>query len=449
MVDPLAPEIFKLVQPDAPSPDGAKLGFILSELSAREVEEGGPYYVFLGKEEVLDFGFNLGVSLLLRKWGVQLPRLEAYLNSFLEKGLPVSEILSSDELNIFLKLHGSLLTPTNNKSQGTLTQTEELIFSLIRKLMDERFARLPSSFAESAKYVMERTIKGNPDKQMSLMSLYTKEALGENAPNISDPQIAQLGLANIFFWTAFIIYDDFWDIDEAAEPKLLPVANLFARHYINFFTSSDSGEENFRTFFNEYMDKLDSANEWEMLNCRMLIDNQKLLLPTNLPDYGNFGIKFYPASGHIFGPVKILLDAGYKLDSVEVKLIIEYFRGYLIAMQLNDDAHDWKEDLSRGHISTAVYLILRNWRQNFPNTHEIDLEKDMPELERMFWFDILPELCESIFEYCDEAQKALDEISCMPNPAPLQKFIDRNRVAAEQALLEQRQSVEILESLRY
>ena len=57
---------------------------------------------------------------------------------------------------------------------------------------------------------------------MSLMSFYTKEAFGKKGEKISDDIVAEMGLANIFFWTAFIIYDDFWDEDEEAQPRKLP-----------------------------------------------------------------------------------------------------------------------------------------------------------------------------------------------------------------------------------
>lgn len=116
-------------------------------------------------------------------------------------------------------------------------------------------------------------------------------------------------------------------------------------------------------------------------------------------------------------------------------------------MQLNDDAHDWKEDLARGHISTAVLLLLQKWRQEHSDFKAIDLQKDMQELESIFWFDTLPKVCASIFEHTDKAQRALDSLTCIENSAPLQQFIERNRRAAEAALSEQRRSVEFLKAL--
>jgi len=54
---------------------------------------------------------------------------------------------------------------------------------------------------EIKNFAMERiqkTIKGNQDKQMYLMAYYCRKALGKGGEVFSDDSIAKLGLANTF-----------------------------------------------------------------------------------------------------------------------------------------------------------------------------------------------------------------------------------------------------------
>jgi hypothetical protein len=270
--------------------------------------------------------------------------------------------------------------------------------------------------------------------QMSLMALYVREALGSRGQQFSDEYIAELGLANIFFWTAFIAYDDFWDEDEAADRNLLPVANLFARHYTDVFTHLLPQETSFREFFHAEMDRLDAANAWEISSCRARVEQGVLHIPAKLPEYSDFSIKFHPAAGHVFGPVALFFGCGYGLKSSEVIHLMEYFRHYLIAMQLNDDMHDWKEDLARGHISTAVSVLLSKWQDKYPEQARIDLVRDMPALERIFWFESLKPLCECALMHAAKSRAALERISCIENPIPLEKYIRRNETVVHEAL---------------
>ena len=450
---PLLTELLPYLTPDAPAPDGTTLARIITQLAACEVEEGGPYAVAPGSARAdADLGFNIAIALFLQRQGVHLPKLDAFITEACAKKAAVSRYFSKEELTDLLARYEVGQTRSRHNERAThWTEEERLLITLIRDLMERRLVLLPAEFKQRAREVVNRTIHGNPDKQMPLMPLFMRQALGMKGKRFSDMRIAELGLANVFFWTAFIIYDDFWDEDEAAEPKYLPVANLFARHYARLFSTDVLRFENFSDFFHGLMDKLDGANEWEVNFCRMKREGNIVFLPHELPHFGDFRIKFYPAAGHVLGPLMMLIEAGYRLGSAEADRLMDYFRHYLIAMQLNDDAHDWKEDLERGHISTAVSILLKEWRNAHPEHdskhQELHLVHDLPELEQLFWFKTLPQLCESIFAHTDKAQRALDSLEFIEHRAPLQQFIDRNREAAEAALAEHRLSIEFLQAM--
>lgn len=418
---------------------GNELAHVLMQLAKREVEEGGPYALDPVGDEIprLDLGFNLAVAWFLMACEVELPRLVEYLDEVLDGELQPSSVLSDDEVEELAALYRRGI-PVRQMPARVPTHEEEGMFTLIRTKIRERLEALPTGFRDAATAALERTIARNSDLQMALMPYYVRQALGAKGRAFTDDRIAELGLANIFFWTAFIIYDDFWDEDEAAEAELLPVANLFARHYIDtFIAEADAGV---RHFFHSMMDCLDCANTWEVQHCRMRRERSFVFLPETSPAYGDYEIKFYPAAGHVMGAVLMLVELGYDTESKECKDLLLYFKHYLVAMQINDDAHDWKEDLERGHISTAIAELITAWKLEHPETSVMDLDRDKEELERLFWFKVLAPLCETALAHTKRSGEALDRLSLLEHPEPLAVFIKENERIARTALTEERQS---------
>ena len=412
---------------------GSVLAVITKRLTEIEKKEGGPYRSPDGK---VDPATNAVIARFLSLFEVELPSLKEFSNQASAgvsetEALKIVKFLQSDNRKI--------------ESINKFDAEESKMMEMIRSRFDERFNLFSPEFKILAGETIEKTIRGNPDKQMSLMSFYTKQALGKKGDKISDDIVAEMGLANIFFWAAFIIYDDFWDEDEEAQPRKLPVANVFARHYINYFISLFTQNLGFCALFNQVMDNLDGANFWETQACRTKVEGSIFHIPKVLPDYADYENKFRPASGHILGPVAMLVMLGYGIDSPEVKNFIDYFRHYLIAMQINDDAHDWEEDMRRGHISTVVHLLLLDFERK---EGIIDLEKDLPELKKVFWFKTIKKAAEIAVSHTEKSRQALTGISIFENINPLERIINISESVAKKALQEQTDSVNFLESYK-
>ncbi|MFA5127732.1 MAG: hypothetical protein WC457_01880 [Patescibacteria group bacterium] len=377
--------------------------------------------------------------------------------------LNLAEILSNDNLNpigeknLFVtpELFLALCITANetmekqaglikDETNGAPDDQEKFIMELILEKAEKRFANLVGGMKEIAWREITKTISQNPDRQMSLMPYCMKQALGKNGRKISDDTVAEMGLANIFYWTAFIIYDNFWDVDEEADPRTLPTANLYARHYSNFFHSLLPERTGFREFFRELMDNLDAANTWETTYCRTKVAGNHFVVPDFLPDYGDYEMKYRPASGHALGSAAMLYMLGYNEDSSEVKNLLDYFRYYLIAMQINDDAHDWEEDMARGHLSTVVVMLLEDFKQKYPGIREIDLVEDKESLRQIFWFKTIKRACETAVHFTNKSRLALHTMKTLENFAPLERYIDITEAAAQKALKEQKMSVEFL-----
>ncbi len=457
--------------------DGSSLAEILMTLTSAESEEGGPYYYRVGEKTDIDLGVNACIAYFLSLQDVSLPSLDnlaedaidrndfesdlfdspypvIYLISKYYKGErkeKLREIISSiegdgDFSDLLLKL--ALKNVSEDEAdlrEDEMEEDELLMMAMILEKAENRFLGLSGDMRDLAVKAINKTLSGNKDRQMSLMPFYFKKALGERGNDIPDSLIADMGLANIFFWTAFIIYDDFWDEDESADPRMLPIANLFARHYVDFFSSLFPPERDFRSFFSELMDKLDEANNWETIHCRTRIDGSVLFIPPNLPEYRDYEFKYRPASGHILGCVAILRLLGFEEDSPETENLISYFRNYLIAMQINDDAHDWEEDMRRGHLSAVVTMLLREYISRYPEKKEVDMDKDIKSLQEAFWFGTIVSASETAIRHTDLSEVSLEAITVIEDLAPLRRFISISRNIAKKAIKEQADSVRFLE----
>ena len=410
---------------------GQDLAKILKILTNHESEVGGPYF---NENKKIDITTNIAIAYFLSLNEVVLPNLKKLIKEAIK-----NETLDDLSLLLLSKFY------TQAPRAITIKNKDERIISNLLKTAENRFNELNKDIKKIALAEIKRTIKKNKDKQMSLISYYFKLSLGKNGTKISDDFILQAGLANIFYWTAFIIYDDFWDEDEKAIPSILPSANLYARHYIDFYNNVLPEKSGFREFFHNLMDKLDAANTWETIHCRTKVINSKFIIPEKLPDYKNYDFKFYPASGQILGPLAILIKLGFKLNSPEATNLTNYFKNYLIAMQINDDSHDWLEDMERGHLSTVVTIMIKDWQEKYPDKKEIDLKKDLKKLQEIFWFKTIKTAGELAVTYTTKSRIALNKLSFLENPAPLAYFIDIAENVAKKALNEQQKSLDFLE----
>lgn len=430
--------LFFLKQNEKEEINGHDLAQALNYLAKYEVKEGGPYY---DEQHSVDLGLNVLIAAFLKKQKVTLPNLDRLIKKAIKENEINSKYFSS---TADLKKLCSNLYLTEKE---LLKQTDDKFLKNIKKEADKLFKKLNPEFKKLAQDAIDRTIKNNRDGQMSLMPYFFKKALGKNGKQLNDLLIAKLGLANTFFWTAFIIYDDFWDEDEKAAPKLLPVANFLARSYISYFNKVLPGNNQFTDFFTNLMDKLDSANTWETLHCRTKVEDNLFYIPKRLPSYQNYTKKFEPASGHVLGCVTLMMKLGYKINSKDINNLLDYFKNYLIAMQINDDAHDLQEDLSRGHLSTVVVMFLHDWQKKYPEQKIINLKNDLEKIQQLFWFTTIKKSCKLTISYTTKARKSLAIMSFLENPQYLERFINISEKVAKDAQTEYKKSLDLLQAL--
>src|SRR5690606_10064104 len=150
-------------------------------------------------------------------------------------------------------------------------------------------------------------------------------------------------------------------------------------------------------------------------NCRM---NSKL------PDYEDYNILALKSLGHVITPLLLLMHLGYKADSKEVKGTIQFFKHFLIARQLNDDAHDWQSDLKKGCINSVCAILLKDSKNN----------RKISKLEKIFWDKTILRVSKIIQSHIAMAKGVLDSNTFIKENNILQSLLAPIEISVAEAL---------------
>jgi hypothetical protein len=259
---------------------------------------------------------------------------------------------------------------------------------------------------------------------------------------LSEEFMAKLGLANLYGWLAYTIYDDF--LDGEGKPELISTANVSMRRSLENFVGALPENESFAAFVHHTFDAIDGANAWEVARCRFKLGSAKLQTG-RLPDYGNLEKLADRSLGHALAPMAVLAAAGQGLDTDEAQKMFRAFRHYLIARQLNDDAHDWEEDLRAGLVTPAVVMVLKKIGVR-PG------KRDITEListgRHHFWHVVLPEICELMRSHVRLSREALRSSALVKKDGIMDELLDGIEASASSALNQQKQAEDFLKYYR-
>lgn len=312
-----------------------------------------------------------------------------------------------------------------NENQALSKQTDEKkIYQAIVDRVEKRFASFDKPLKKIIFAFIHKLLHDDTAKQISLLPYYFTQTLGRRQKEISSELVIQLGAVNVFGWIAYTIYDDF--LDEEGDPHLLSFATIALREVINIFENI-LPQTDFVAFSQQIMDQLDRANAWEVSNTRS---------KSKLPRYGNYHQLADKSLGHALGPLAILFALGYNKNSPEIKNLLLFFTHYLIAKQLNDDAHDWEHDLQKGQINAVGAMLLKKQREGKNKTHK--------KLQKIFWYEVLPDVSRLILKHTKKAHTLLKKCPVVIDQQPLVKLLETCEQSAHTALEEQAKTLQFL-----
>lgn len=226
-----------------------------------------------------------------------------------------------------------------------------------------------------------------------------RQALGRR---IRASVLQELNRGSIQGWVAYTIYDGLVDGDLGL--NYLGAANVAMRYSLQHFSRALPGSISFARFADKAFTCMDSASTWEVIEAR---DS------ASLPNYTNTGQLANRSWGHVIAPTGVLMATGFELGSREMKNFHNFMRHYIIAKQLCDDAHDWREDLARGHMSAVVVMLLKGCN---------DSSADMRQLH--FWQKTIFEVNVRVRYHLRKAQYYLDACYFFCDKTELQSWLE-------------------------
>jgi len=305
------------------------------------------------------------------------------------------------------------------------------VYLEVKKRAEQYFSSLPKSLSLSAQEVLTRTLQSDLDRQIVLLPHWFAQALRSTSVRIE--LVTLCGLANLYGWIAYTIYDNV--IDDAQQTALLPLANICLRQVVDIYTTGPNRP--FSNLFHTIMDRMEGANAWEVDQTRVLIKQGQIDLPKILPDYLDYSILADKSLGHALGPLYILCNAGFKEQSLEVTQTLDMLRHFLIARQLNDDAHDWQDDLNKGQLNSAAVLVIRQAQeQNVVGKDRVDLAATLSELQQTFWHKTIFGIGDLITFHAAQARAKSRQLQSLVDPLFIHKLLKPLETAAKTAQTE-------------
>lgn len=332
-----------------------------------------------------------------------------------------------------------------SKGKTKTDKESEKMRKKIIELTDRRFSDFDSEMARDFSSVRKKMLRGDGENRLLLLPYYFQKSL-KKQQSIDEKIIVELCAAGLYGWMAYTIYDDFFDNE--GSPKFLSLANASLRELTSVYCENFSEERKFMEFFKSTMDRIDAANAWETNNCRTKISGSRLTIPERLPDYGNMEKLADRSIGYALGPAAVLYIHTGKIESPEIKNLMAFFENYIIARQLNDDAHDWEADLKKGQLSPAVVLVLEKYSGRHKNKKELDLKKETKELQKIFWHKVIQEVCGKSIFHVKKAGRHLRKIASVKDKTAFEAMLASVEKSAEEALIEQKEMLEFLEEYR-
>ncbi|HEY5806200.1 MAG TPA: prenyltransferase/squalene oxidase repeat-containing protein [Candidatus Saccharimonadales bacterium] len=320
-----------------------------------------------------------------------------------------------------------LSDPVGNRLQSQLYNTA-------KKAMNGLGADLKRQYRP----IIEQTIRRDDRREITLLPYFFNNSLITPVSLERTELFIHLGLANLYGWTAYTIYDDF--LDGEGEPKLLPAANTALRCSLKEFRRALPANELFQNLVEQTFGIIDSANAWELAHCRAKTTSSSIII-SHLPKYGNTLNLANRSLGHTLTPLGVLAEAGVQPDNPRAILVWRALRHYIAARQLNDDLHDWEEDLRAGIITYVVAAILA--QMSVP-PGEYAFASLIPDMQRQFWHSTLNSVCAAATSHTNSARRDVRASGLLLEENIINRLVGRLDESVKSSLHEQGKAKQFL-----
>ncbi|MBI5134085.1 MAG: hypothetical protein HZA81_01745 [Candidatus Taylorbacteria bacterium] len=334
----------------------------------------------------------------------------------------------------------SLLSEEKETATREDDSREKAALDMARAEGDRFFKGLGEPFESQARECRARVAKGDMEKLISLLPFRFSRAL-KDGERIEDRTLAKLGHANMLGWIGYSIQDDI--IDESKGERLLPLSNVLIRESLSIIESLSPNEEG-KAYVRRTFRAIDEANAREAASSFLPRSAKGHIAPIRIPPYDE-SILSDKSFGHALGPLVVMMTLGHAPRSRKFREVEAFFKSYIAARQLNDDAHDWQSDLASGRINSASADALRSVLKGRENPIAADSASKL--LEKVFWEESIDEICRKIRLHVRKARAAAASSQAFTDGSYARELTEPLSKAAERALAERDSALEFAESL--
>lgn len=371
---------------DASLVDGDIFAHLATRLIAAEIRPGGPYRDEGGRPTVQ---LNATIGRLFLLMGKTLPNVDKYLHT------PHDHLSDADRSAL------DYYRATQNTMMHTTRHRQKQHPSYARAI--KTLSGLDEPVRAQALQFLARVEAADTTSEIASIAGFTKRALVNVA--ISPAKLQLLGEANVHSWIAYTIYDHI--LDKEAGAALLPAANICMRIAFTKYKQALPARHPMQMLIAQYFDKVDAISAWEVTSCRFEVADEIITIHA-LPDYQQYEALAWRSCIHILGP--LIVAASSPMSATQAKQFTKGLHHYLIARQLGDDIHDWREDLAAGRISAVVALLLA--RQNIEGGYARSLAELIPVIQKDFLYAGAAQISKLILHHTERAFSELTAAGC-------------------------------------
>ncbi len=377
--------VLKINSLDTLSPED--LSKLLLLLIKHEQATGGPY--ILSQSIRLNVKLNSHISTLFSKQGKYLTPTIQYLLSMGSLAPKKTKTIHSAK---------SDATPTPHRQE--LNAIHNTAHSVI-------IGQLSPELVSHVLPVFNKVIQTDQHGELSKLSSVFYAALSQSTntnlhtSHLIDPALA--GLANIYVWLAYSLYDGALDnTTYTTTSKINSIAaNCIARLAESTYQKAGVNNAIVSSLFNQ----VDMANATELLHCQLPVENGSITI-THIPSRSFLKKLLYQKSAlHYAGPLAIA--KAEQSGNGRQKSILSTLNSYCSARQLADDIHDWEDDIRSGRITYAVAVLMRMAKIQ-PGNHSV--ENLVKKLKKVYWEFGLEHLLNESTEMAQSAESGYIEV---------------------------------------
>lgn len=251
--------------------------------------------------------------------------------------------------------------------------------------------------------------------------------------SINPDLVEESDLLSFLGWSVYSLLDDVIDTETPVETAVIvQTLNRYLEGKI-YRIAQILDKPEFLDYAHRVLNQVDAATYQE----KMLMSFPPKTQTIRLKKYTRFPKPSEKSIAHVLAPIGVMMDLGYQLEGQEIQQLIQFFTHFLNAKQMNDDAHDWEDDLGLGILNSASIDLVKysNGKINRGNALQN---------YQTFWYQVMPKFERKILQELSHAEKIIQQMTFIDTPDFLKRLLTPLKKATQEASHQRKITTEFL-----